>query len=159
MLVPGSRDFGTLNIKITNHNQNVSVKIYPRLVHVIKSFNSRLQGGIPRSMYGLKNQISRALKMIHDLTGKDDRALGGFRIEVTIKAPSLKEATRRVKQTGFLKPEYWLGIGPGPHSPFPLSAKLVSRSDFLTNANWVYQQAQEADCLEATPIDLYGSIV
>jgi hypothetical protein len=67
--------------------------------------------------------------------------LGGFRIEVTVKAPSLREATRAVRRTGFLDPEYWLGLGDGPHSRLPISAKLVERKAFLENANWVYQQA------------------
>ena len=30
--------------------QNLAVKIYPRLVHVIKSFNSQLQGGQKKTM-------------------------------------------------------------------------------------------------------------
>ena len=57
--------------------------------------------------------------MIHSLTGKDGMGLGGFRIEVTVRAVSLREATKVVKRTGFLNPEYWLGLGDGPHAPTP----------------------------------------
>jgi hypothetical protein len=67
--------------------------------------------------------------------------LGGFRIEVTVKAPSLHEASRAVRRTGFLDPQYWLGLGDGPHAQHLISAKLVEREAFLENANWVYQQA------------------
>lgn len=147
MMVPGSRDFGTVNGKVNHERRSFTVKIYPRLVHVIKSFNSHLQGGIPKTLGGLRNQLNAALKMIHDLTGKDDSGLGGFRIEVTVQAPSLKQALRRVKITRFLDPSYWFGLGDGPHSSFQLTARLVSRADYLANANWVYQQAIEMDLL------------
>jgi hypothetical protein len=79
--------------------------------------------------------------MIHSLTGRDGRGLGGFRIEVTVKAPSLQEATIAVRTTGFLDPQYWLGLGEGPHARHPSSAKLVHREAFLDNAHWVYEQA------------------
>jgi hypothetical protein len=40
MLVPGSCDYGTANVRQSHRGRHFSVKIYPRLVHVIKSFNS-----------------------------------------------------------------------------------------------------------------------
>ncbi|GFZ50315.1 hypothetical protein JCM24511_08071 [Saitozyma sp. JCM 24511] len=67
--------------------------------------------------------------MIPSLTGRDGMGLGGFRIEVTVKAPSLREATRA------------LGPSDGPHAQHLISAKVVERKTFLDNANWVYQQA------------------
>ena len=127
MLVPGSCDYGTVNLRQSHRGRHFSVKIYPRLVHVIKSFNSHLQGGIPRTLRGVRNQVEAALRMIHSLTGRDGMGLGGFRIEVTVKAPSLREATRAVRRTGFLDPEYWLGLGEGPHARHPISAKVVEQ--------------------------------
>lgn len=144
MLVPGSNDFGTVNIKAVHEHRNFTIKVYPKMVHVIKSFNSRLQGGIPKTVSGVRNQVAAGLRMIHSLSGKDAMALGGFRIEVTVKAPSLAEATRIVRSTHFLDPLFWLGIGDGPHSATPLTAKLVTREGLLANANWVYEQARQA---------------
>jgi hypothetical protein len=86
-------------------------------------------------------EVEAALRMIQSLTGRDGMGLGGFRIEVTVKAPSLHEATQAVRKTGFLDPRYWLGLGEGPHARHLLSAKVVDRAAFLDNANWVYQQA------------------
>lgn len=145
MMVPGSRDFGTVNLKVKHNNQLFSVKIYPRIVHVIKSFNSHLQGTIPRTLGGVRHQVQGSLNMIHSLTGKDDMALGGFRIEVTVKAATLNLAKERVKTTGFLKPGYWLGFGDGPHHKDLIASRLVSRKDFLDNANWVYHRAAELE--------------
>jgi hypothetical protein len=89
-------------------------------------------------------QVASAKRMIHSLSGKDAMGLGGFRIEVTVRAVSLREATKVVKRTGFLNPEYWLGLSDGRHAPKPISAKVVSRQAFLDNANWVFQQAESA---------------
>nr|XP_018998912.1 uncharacterized protein I203_08552 [Kwoniella mangroviensis CBS 8507]OCF62373.1 hypothetical protein I203_08552 [Kwoniella mangroviensis CBS 8507] len=143
-MLPGSLDYGTVSIKATHKRRKFKLKIYPRIVHVIKSFDSHLQGSIPKTMYGVRNQVEKASRMIHNLSSKDDRALGGFRIEVevSVTAPDLKEAHRLVEATPFLDPSYWLGQGEGPHCKHHLDAKLVTREAFLSNANWVYEQAQ-----------------
>lgn len=54
--------------------------VYPHLVQVIKSFNSRLQASVPKTLTGLRSQLTRALNMIDSLSTKDTMALGGFRI-------------------------------------------------------------------------------
>jgi hypothetical protein len=144
MLVPSSLDYGSVNVKLNRYGQDYSIKIYPRLVHVIKSFNSHLQGGIPRTLHGVRTQLQSALRMIHSLTGKDAHSLGGFRIEVTVKAMTLKEATAKVEKTGFLDPTFWLQKGQRSLSPYQLSTRFIPREQLLANANWVYQQAHNA---------------
>jgi hypothetical protein len=42
MLEPGSGNYGTVNIKTTHRDRHFKIKVYARLVHVIKSFNNRL---------------------------------------------------------------------------------------------------------------------
>lgn len=145
MLVPASLDYGSVNLRLNHKGQHYSVKIYPRLVHVIKSFNSHLQGGIPRTLQGVRNQVQSALRMIHSLTGKDADSLGGFRIEVTVKADTLRQATAMVEKTGFLDPTYWLPKAEAPGIPYQLSVRLIPRDQLLANANWVYQQAYNAE--------------
>lgn len=141
---PGSRDYGTVNLKVTHRSRKFQVKMYPRLVHVIKSFNSHLQGNIPTTLRGVKSQVGSAVKMVHNLTGKTARELGGFRIEVTVQAESLAQARQRVERTPFLDPAYWLHLGDGPHYANRISARVVERKAFLENANWVHQQAEAA---------------
>lgn len=153
MLVPGSANYGTVNIRTTHRNRNFSIKVYPRLVHVIKSFNSRLQGSIPKTLQGVRNQVAGSLRMIHNLSTKEDTAMGGFRIEVTVKAKSLKEAHRLVTATNFLNPHYWLAIGEGPHARERLTAKLVTKEGVLANANWVYEQAAQANLFTGSAAD------
>lgn len=145
MLVPGSGNYGTVNIKATHRNRNFRVKVYPRLVHLIKSFNSRLQGSIPKTLQGIRNQLASALRLIHNLASKDNHGVGRFRIEVTVKAKSLQEAHRLVNDTGFLDSSYWLKAVDGHVARRGLTAKLVTREGLLANANWVYNQAAQSD--------------
>ena len=145
MLVPGSGNYGTVNIKATHRNRNFRVKVYPRLVHLIKSFNSRLQGSIPKTLQGIRNQSASALRMIHNLASKDNHGVGRFRIEVTVKAKSLQEAHQLVDETSFQDPSYWLKAGDGHVARRGLTAKLVTREGLLANANWVYNQAAQSD--------------
>lgn len=144
MLVPGSGNYGSVNIKTTHRNRHFKIKVYPRLVHVIKSFNSRLQASVPKTLQGIRNQAAGALRMIHNLASKDDQAVGGFRIEVTVKAKSLRDAHRLVDDTGFLNPSYWLKAGDGNVAYRGLTAQLVTREGLLANANWVYNQAVQS---------------
>lgn len=114
------------------------------LVYVIKSFDSHLQGSVPKTLSGARYQVQAALRMVHSLMGKDATSLGGFRIEVTVKAATLKEAIERADRAGLLGPEYWLPSYEGDRKPYKLSIRLVPKDALLANANWVFQQAQEA---------------
>jgi hypothetical protein len=135
-------DYGTVNLKVTHNQRKFRIKIYPRMVHVMKAINSRLQGNIPRTLKGVRGQVAGALRMIDALQGKDPSTLGGFRIEVTVKARTLREARAIVGATSFLDPDFWLEIGDGPHAVHPLQAKLVTKEGLIANALWVYQQAE-----------------
>jgi hypothetical protein len=148
MLVPGSRDYGTVNMKITHRNQHYEIKVYPRVVHSMKSFKSRLQATVPRTLFGVHNQVSAVANMINSLSGKEASAIGGFRIEVSVKARTLEEAVERVLGTPFMTPGYWLGIGDGPFAPMLLSARLISKRNLLDNANWVFQKAADIGILD-----------
>jgi len=64
----------------------------------------------------MKRQVNAALSVLLDITTKENKSLGGFRIEVTVKAPTLQAAVRIVNNTNFLDPNYWLGLGDGPHT-------------------------------------------
>ena len=143
MLIPGSDGSGTCLIKVARQMGKVSVKANPRLVHVIKSFNSRHQGSVSKTMQGVRNQVDGCLRMIRSLNGKDDMTLCGFRIEVTVKAATLSRAREIVEGSGLLVPCYWLAIGDGDHSLLPLSVCHITREGILANANWVYDQADQ----------------
>jgi len=123
------------------------------MIHVIKSFNRRRQGSIPKTLQNIRNQLAAALRMIHNLASKDDHGVGGFRIEVTVKAKSLQEAHQLVNDTGFLDPSSWLKAGNGHVAWRGLTAKLVTREGLLANAKWVYDQAAQSDIFTGAAAD------
>ena len=112
-----------------------------RVVHVIKSFNSRLQALVPETLQGIRHQAAGSLRTIHNLASKEDQAVGGFQMKVNGAAKGLGDAHRLVDDTGFLNPSYWLKAGDGNVAYRGLTAQLVTREGLLANANWVYNQA------------------
>ena len=108
MLVPSSLDYGSVLIELTHKGKQFKVKIYPRVVHVIKSFNSRLQGDQPRLVAAVRRRGKASGEMIHNLATIPAPELGGFRIEVTVAAKTLTEAEILVHATGYLSPGNWL---------------------------------------------------
>ena len=119
----------------THCNRHSKIKLYPGLVHVIKSFSSRLQVSVPKTLQGIQNQAAGALCMIHNLASKEDQAIGGFRIDVTVKAKSLQDAHRLADDTGFINPSYWLKGGDVNVAYRGLTAQLVTREGLLANDN------------------------
>jgi hypothetical protein len=80
------------------------VKIYRRSVHVLRSFNDFLRGGIPKNTHVIRRQVNGALTMMYNLLSKNDNSLGDFRIKVTVKGPTLQAAVKLVDKTSFLDP-------------------------------------------------------
>ena len=89
MLVPASRDYGSLLVDTHYNGHPYKIKLYPRLVHCIKSFNSRLQGDKLSTMAGVKKRGQACLRVIHKLSKLSAWELGGFRLEVTVQVSPL----------------------------------------------------------------------
>ncbi|EIW69240.1 hypothetical protein TREMEDRAFT_30502, partial [Tremella mesenterica DSM 1558] len=146
MVIPASGDFGSVRLDIKYGGHELSVKVYPRLVHVIKSFNSRLEGVVPKTVFGLRSRGKAAQEVINDLSMVDEEQMEGFRIEVTVQAASLADARTIVTATPFLDPRFW--INPSSVDPqleyLKLDAKLLNKKTLLSNANSVYTRAQVA---------------
>jgi hypothetical protein len=146
MIIPASLDFGSVQLDVSFNGKQYGIKIYPKLVHAIKSINSQVGGTIPRSTFGLKAQVKSALAVIHGLASLDIRDIHGFRIEVTVQAPTLRQATRLVELTPFLQPAFWLD--PAQTHPelahLKLAAKLVQVKTLLANANWMHRKLEDS---------------
>ncbi|RXK34714.1 hypothetical protein M231_08030 [Tremella mesenterica] len=147
MIVPGSLDYGSILVDIVYKGTNYKVKIYPRLVHLIKSFNSRIQGDIPRTMDAVRKRGKACFKMIHRMGSVPQWDMGGFRLEVTVQARSLASARRKVEGVPFLDINFWRDPGTHPqgHSleRFKVDIKVLSKAALLMNAHWVYQRAMD----------------
>ncbi|EIW67461.1 hypothetical protein TREMEDRAFT_64716 [Tremella mesenterica DSM 1558] len=116
MCIPGSLDYGLVHFKAQFQNRNFQIKVYPRIVHVMKAFNSHIQGERPKTVYAIRQKGSYNIE-------NDSRPFRSNR-----------------RQTPFLRAAFWLNPGDSM-SRFKLNAKIVTKSALLDNANWVYQQA------------------
>jgi hypothetical protein len=110
MLVPGSRDYGTVNLKDTHRGCKFSIMTYPRLVHVIKSFDSHQQGDI-RKHSEERSTGGRGAEDDPQPDGSGHLGLGGLQIELTIASRTLKDVLGLVEETPFLDTAYRLHMG------------------------------------------------
>lgn len=92
MVIPRSMDFGSVEVTLTYDGKEYMIKIYPCLVHVIKSFNDNPHPHDPNITQTLKERRSTLGAMIDNLRNLDPAELGGFRLEISLHAQSLSEA-------------------------------------------------------------------
>jgi hypothetical protein len=152
MSVPSSVDHGSVKVDITWGDTHYKVKIYPRLVHVIKAFNSRLQGEPLSTMRGVRRRTKAATQMVHLLSTIPEKDLGGFRIEVSVQAPTLSIAKQWVDNTPLLDVHFWQdpwGQGTVGHK---VDILIAIKSDFLNNTRWVIQRAMSSTILTGRDI-------
>ena len=149
MLTPASLDLGSVMGDITHNRTPYGFKVYPRLVHAIKAFRSKLQGDIPKTLRGIQFKTQAALGVIQFLSTVDPNELGGFRVELTVGAPTLAEARAKVQATPFLDQGFWLDP-PEPYTAYKLNATLVTKDGLLANADWVYRQHTLANPFEGS---------
>jgi len=143
MVIPASNDFGSLNLTFRYQSRDFFVKVYARLVHLIKSFNSQMGHAIPKTLFGLRNQGKQALEMIASLRAADPKEITGFRIEVTVQAPTLSLAVKIVEATPFFNLQFWLD--PQSHVPelqhLRLIAKICTEDSLIRNASAMHALA------------------
>ena len=153
MLIPSSNDYGSILVRTQLNGRSYKVKIYPRLVHVIKSYHSRLQGGKPRSVFTVKAKGKVSGELIHKLASLPSTDLGGFRIEVTVMAQTLEAARAEVLGTHLLRVDTWLEPVEGILGQFTLDARLVTKRGLIQNARWLHQRAIELDIFTGQNVD------
>jgi hypothetical protein len=140
MVNPLSRDYGSIQTFINWNDTRYKVKIYPRLVHTIKSFNSRLQGEQLATVRGIKRRAKACVQMVQRLAKVPNAEMGGFRIEVSVQAPTLDIAKRWVEGTPLLNINFWREPwGQGVEGQ-KIDVLLTNKESLLLNANWIIQR-------------------
>lgn len=148
MGVPGSLDYGSVLSFIKYMDTSYKIKIYPRLVHVIKSFNSRLQGEKLSSIRTVRRRTRACVQMVKHLSDIPDKDFGGFRIEVSVQAPTLSIARTWVERTPFLDIKFWTCPMPSWAEGHQMDTLVCTKKDILQNANWTIQKATSLKILE-----------
>lgn len=142
MVVPASGDFGSVHGRIKYQGSTYKVKIYPRIVHVIKSINSRIQGETLKTIAGLKKRTDSCINMVQRLSKKRPEQLGGFRIEVTVQAPTLIIAKQIVENTPLLNLKYYTTPSGDATEGHMLDVMVTDKEHLLQNASWVIERAR-----------------
>jgi hypothetical protein len=140
MLSPASRDFGSVQTTVVWEDTTYKVKIYPRLVHVIKSYNSRLQGEILKTLYGAKARFKASVNMVQLLSQVPEEEIGGFRIEVTVPSRTLRAAHAWMEKSPLTEIGFWTNPTPGGADP-KVNMLITRKEALLLNANWMVQRA------------------
>lgn len=149
MITPASRGFGSIQTSITWNDTLYKVKIYPRLVHVIKSFNSRLQGEVLKTLRGVRRRANASVNMIQTLSQVPATEIGGFRIELSIQAPTLDIARQWVENTPLLDIGFWINPTADGNSP-RVNIMTTTQEGLLLNANWIVQRATSKKVFQGT---------
>ncbi len=77
--------------------------------------------------------------MVHNLARSTTAEMGGFRIEVTLMAPTLEAAEELARTLPFFNIKWWIGQVEG--STQMVDIKVVDKRGLLGNARWMYQRA------------------
>ena len=142
VMTPASMDFGTVNFKTTYRAHNYAIKVYPRIVHVLKSQKYRMDSKLPKLSRTLRARMQTVEEVIQAMALIPPNVLGGLRIEVSVRAPTLEHAQQLVLDANLLNPSTWLQPNEDPVlGQFALQAKLVSKEGFLANARWLLGRA------------------
>lgn len=146
MVVPASLGYGSVLVRdISWHGDKFNVKVYPRLVHTIKSINSRIQGDIVTTLRGVKRRVEACSKLVSRLEDVPAWEMGGYRIEVTVSAGTLKEARDKVQDVPFWDLQWWMSpisytLGTLPF--LELAVKVTTKQGLLDNARWMSLRAE-----------------
>lgn len=157
LVTPGSLDYGSVQVSTMLGGQRVKVKIYSRLVHLIKSFKSRLQGESMSTLFAVKKKAEDCDRMLQHLITASPEDMGGFRIEVTVMSTTLQSAVDLVASSPLLDMKFWMDPT-APWEHLKLDMKTFSKDALLQNAAWVHKMAERSGLLTgdnnlpATPV-------
>lgn len=132
MIIPLSSDFGSLHINVTCDSIDYKVKIYPLLIHKLKSLGGVKTSDI-KTHASFKARFERYGQILKDLEKTPSSKLGGYRIEVTIPSRTLAEAKRTVESTGFVDINSWLNPSRPQFKPFKLDIKVITKEQYIQN--------------------------
>ncbi|CAD6977003.1 unnamed protein product, partial [Tilletia controversa] len=102
MLGPRGLGYGSIKFKIKVEEDEFIVKIYPKLVHSLKGIMGKGILNAPKNMGTLKKRKAGLEKLLTGLQETKPETTYGARVECTVIAPSLEEATAKVSKLPLL---------------------------------------------------------
>ncbi|PWN86410.1 hypothetical protein FA10DRAFT_270260, partial [Acaromyces ingoldii] len=105
MFLPLGEGHGSIECIVQHKEQGLRVKIYPRYIHMIKAKGHQYSHMDPRTMGTAKTRL-RAIE--HFVSEMDEyHQLGGYRIEVSVRAATLSEVLSILEEKPLLMLDSW----------------------------------------------------
>lgn len=131
MVIPLSSDFGSCHICVRYEGVDCQVKIYPLIVHKLKSLGS-IDTSDFKTHGTFKARFEQDKQIVEKLENAPPSKFGGYRIEVSVRFQTLFEAKNFVDSTGFLDINSWIYPTKPQLRPFKLDIKVITLYRVLT---------------------------
>lgn len=105
MFLPLGEGYGSVQCLVQHENQGLRIKIYPRLIHMIKAKGNRFSRLDPLTLKTAKTRAKAVEAFAQDMATYHQ--LGGYRIEVSVRASTLLEAVQILETTPLLVLDSW----------------------------------------------------
>ncbi|CAD6896551.1 unnamed protein product [Tilletia laevis] len=131
MLGPRGLGYGSIKFKIQVEEDEFTIKIYPKLVHVLKSAMGKGILYAPKTMATLKKRQTNLEKLCTSLREGKPEATYGVRVECTVTASSFEEAKAKVSKLPLLSIKEYLKPVHPDFKDFKIGCHEVSHEVYM----------------------------
>ncbi|SPO37372.1 uncharacterized protein PSFLO_02845 [Pseudozyma flocculosa] len=143
MLLLLGKGHGTVKLTLNFRGVPFKIKIYPLLVHSLKACSGKQVQFDPTTLETCKKRETSLLHKLSNLETFHDLQLGGLRIEVTVSANTLTEASAMVSQTPLLNIHEWIQPTSPEMQKLQLSVRFISRARYFRQFKLLLDKARE----------------
>lgn len=143
MLLNLGQGFGSVRATFNFRGSKFIVKIYPILVHCIKSTSGKMQTFDGNTFGSLRKRETTYLKRIDKLENFPKINLGGSRVEVTVQAPTLQHAYAKVASTPLLNIYEYLTPTQEEMKFLELDIKFIKKRHYIQYCRDIMEKAQK----------------
>lgn len=143
MLTPIGKGYGSTNFKVRWPLQGeeismIDVKVYPRLIHLLKAGGHTLPKVAPQKIHHLKVRESLVHRKLQQLESTTSVLWGGVRVEATLFAPTMQAAKERILGTPLLDIHTYTN---GMLEHLQLHCQATSMESIIENGRLMMQRA------------------
>lgn len=138
-LIPASLDFGCIHFEFDWLGQTLAVKIISSFVDYVKAVDPKPLSW-PKTVFGYRRKKEKFEHILTHLEAGEADQMGGYRIEVTVRAPTLVEARVFCEYSPFYDINFWRNP-PAGLERFKLDVKVATKAAALANAHWIMDRA------------------
>ncbi|PWN45766.1 hypothetical protein IE81DRAFT_285069, partial [Ceraceosorus guamensis] len=144
MLTPLGEDYGSVQLIVHWHKQQVTMKIYPRLVHTIKAAINIGKHKV-ETVRNVRTRLGQLNTLVEVYKKAQPADLGGLRIEATVQAPTLGEAVEWTRASPLLVLNTWVKPSTEIFQAYGIQIKRITKSQLVENAKMMLAAAHACD--------------